>query len=65
MMLVLLREMDESIMIGKDIEIKVVGFRYDRRNRAKIVRLGINAPREVQVDRLEVHLDKKKKKERE
>lgn len=48
-MLVLSRQRDETIMIGDDIEITVVDIRGDK------VRLGINAPRHVQVHRKEVY----------
>lgn len=48
-MLVLSRLRDETIMIGDEIEITVVDIRGDK------VRLGINAPREVQVHRKEVY----------
>lgn len=48
-MLVLSRQRDETIMIGDEIEITVVDIRGDK------VRLGINAPREVQVHRKEVY----------
>lgn len=48
-MLVLSRQRDETIMIGDDIEITVVDIRGDK------VRLGISAPREVQVHRKEVY----------
>jgi carbon storage regulator len=48
-MLVLSRQRDETIMIGDDIEITVVDIRGDK------VRLGINAPRQVQVHRKEVY----------
>ena len=47
-MLVLSRQLDETIMVGDDIEIKVVGI--DRRQ----VRLGITAPLGVAVHRKEV-----------
>lgn len=47
-MLVLSRLRDEVIVIGDDIRITVVDVRGDK------VRLGIDAPREVRVDRLEV-----------
>ncbi|MEK7505010.1 MAG: carbon storage regulator CsrA [Patescibacteria group bacterium] len=50
-MLVLSRKRDESIMIGDDIEITVVDIRGDK------VRLGIAAPRPVQVHRKEVYED--------
>lgn len=48
-MLVLSRQRDETIMIGDDVEITVVDIRGDK------VRLGINAPRQVQVHRKEVY----------
>jgi len=48
-MLVLSRQRDETIMIGDEIEITVVDIRGDK------VRLGINAPRQVQVHRKEVY----------
>jgi carbon storage regulator len=48
-MLVLSRQRDETIMIGDEIEITVVDIRGDK------VRLGINAPRTIQVHRKEVY----------
>ncbi|MEM9414900.1 MAG: carbon storage regulator CsrA [Planctomycetota bacterium] len=48
-MLVLSRQRDETIMIGDEIEITVVDIRGDK------VRLGINAPRSIQVHRKEVY----------
>lgn len=48
-MLVLSRQRDETIMIGDDVEITVVDIRGDK------VRLGINAPRNIQVHRKEVY----------
>ena len=48
-MLVLSRTNDESIVIGNDITITVVAIRGDK------VRLGIDAPKEVSVHRLEVY----------
>jgi carbon storage regulator len=51
-MLVLTREVDESIMIGDNVEVIVLSIRLGR-NGVK-VRLGINAPPEVPVHRLEV-----------
>lgn len=48
-MLVLSRQRDETIMIGDEIEITVVDIRGDK------VRLGINAPKQVQVHRKEVY----------
>ena len=48
-MLVLSRQKDESIMIGDDVEITIVDVRGDK------VRLGITAPREIPVHRMEVY----------
>lgn len=47
-MLVLARHLNESIMIGDDIEIVVVSVQHDQ------VKLGIRAPRSVAVHRKEV-----------
>ena len=48
-MLVLSRQRDETIMIGDEVEITVVDNRGDK------VRLGITAPRHIQVHRKEVY----------
>ena len=48
-MLVLTRRVGESIVIAEDIRIAVVSIRGDR------VRIGIAAPADVRVDRLEIH----------
>ncbi len=48
-MLVLSRQRDETIMIGDEVEITIVDIRGDK------VRLGINAPRQVQVHRKEIY----------
>lgn len=50
-MLVLSRKTEESIMLGKDIEIKVLGIEDDR------VKIGISAPREVEIYRKEIYLE--------
>lgn len=47
-MLVLSRKVGESIMIGDDIKVKVIAVDGDQ------VKLGIDAPRSVKVDRQEV-----------
>ena len=47
-MLVLSRKLDEGIRIGDDISVKVLGVSGQQ------VRLGIDAPREVQIDRAEL-----------
>lgn len=51
-MLVLTRKTEQSIMIGDDVEIMVLGVSGDK------VRLGITAPREVEVFRKEVIADR-------
>jgi carbon storage regulator len=48
-MLVLSRQKDESIMIGDDVEVTIVDVRGDK------VRLGITAPKEIPVHRMEVY----------
>jgi len=48
-MLVLSRHIDESIMIGDDVELTIVDIRGDK------VRIGINAPSSVAVHRKEVY----------
>lgn len=57
MALVLTRHFNESIMVGDDVEIKVIEIRGDK------VRLGINAPKDVQVHRREVYLARKREAE--
>ena len=54
-MLVLTRHPGESIIIGGEIEVRVVDVQGSK------VCLGIIAPREVVVDRMEVHYDRKRK----
>ena len=49
-MLVLARAKNEVIMIGDDIRVVVVEVRHDGK-----VRLGIEAPKEIPVHRLEVY----------
>jgi carbon storage regulator len=48
-MLVLSRKVGEEIVIGDNIRLMVVSIQGDR------MRLGISAPKEVVVDRQEVH----------
>ena len=50
-MLVLTRRSQQSIMIGKDVVITVLEVRGDQ------VRIGVSAPREVEVHREEVFLE--------
>jgi carbon storage regulator len=49
-MLVLSRKINESIMIGDDVELVVIGVEGDT------VRLGIKAPKQVDIYRKEVYL---------
>ncbi len=48
-MLVLARKLNESIMIGDDIEVVVIDIKGDQ------VKLGIKAPRKVTVHRKEIY----------
>jgi len=48
-MLVLTRRLGETIVIKDDIAITVIGIKGER------IRLGITAPKEVTVDRQEIH----------
>ena len=48
-MLVLTRRIGESIVIAGNIQITIVSIRGDR------VRIGVAAPADVRVDRLEIH----------
>lgn len=52
-MLVLTRRLDESILIGDDIEIKIVQVRGS--GDQAVIRLGISAPKQVTVLRKEVY----------
>ena len=56
-MLVLSRKLNQSIMIGDDVEIVVVSVDRDQ------VKLGIKAPREIAVHRSEVYLEIKRANE--
>lgn len=50
-MLVLKRKIDESIMIGDDIEIKIISYDKDG------IRIGIEAPREMTIYRKEIYIE--------
>ena len=51
-MLILTRRPEESVCIGNNIRITVLGIKGNQ------VRIGIRAPKDVVVDREEVHLRK-------
>ncbi|QGH34052.1 carbon storage regulator CsrA [Gracilibacillus salitolerans] len=48
-MLVLTRKINEAIQIGDDIEVKVIAVDGDQ------IKLGINAPKDVEVHRKEIY----------
>jgi carbon storage regulator len=50
MMLVLTRKLQEAIKIGHDIEITILSVEGDQ------VKLGINAPKNVEIHRKEIYL---------
>ena len=50
-MLVLTRKAKQSIMIGDDIEVRVLGVAGDK------VRIGVGAPRDIAVFRKEIYLE--------
>lgn len=56
-MLILTRRMGETICIGHRIRVTVLGIKGNQ------VRLGIDAPPDITVDREEVHERKKREKE--
>lgn len=49
-MLILQRKAGESLLIGGNIEVKVLGY-----NEVSGVRIGVEAPKEIPVLRMEVH----------
>jgi len=64
-MLILTRERNESIVIdinGKLVEVFIVEIRFNRKGE-RVARLGFKAPDDVVIDRLEVHLAKKKERD--
>lgn len=48
-MLILTRKLGESIRIGDQVEVKIVAIEGDQ------IKLGINAPREIDIHRSEVY----------
>jgi carbon storage regulator len=57
-MLILTRRLHEAVMIGNEVKVQVLGFKGGQ------VRLGIEAPLNVEVDREEVRLRKQEDAER-
>lgn len=49
-MLVLTRKLGQSIQIGDNIEVKIVAIEGDQ------IKLGINAPRDIDIHRKEIYL---------
>lgn len=56
-MLILSREIGQTLVIADDIEITILNVR------GKQIRLGITAPRSIAVDRKEIYLRKKAERE--
>ncbi|HHV59494.1 MAG TPA: carbon storage regulator CsrA [Clostridiaceae bacterium] len=57
-MLILSRKKDQSIMIGDNIEVKIIDIQGDQ------VRLGINAPKNIAVHRKEIYYEIKEENKR-
>lgn len=57
-MLVLTRRLNEVIQIGADIEVKLLAIEGDQ------IKLGISAPKEIDVHRKEVYLDIQKENQK-
>lgn len=53
-MLVLTRRIGEALIVGDDVNITILGVKGNQ------VRLGINAPKNVSVDREEIYIKKKR-----
>lgn len=57
-MLILSRKKDESIIIDHKIEIKVIAIEEGK------IKLGISAPRDIEIHRKEVYIDIQKENEK-
>ncbi len=55
-MLILSRRVEETLMIGDDITVTILGIKGNQ------VRIGINAPKHISVDREEIWERKRKEK---
>jgi len=66
-MLMLTRQIGQSVMIGDNIRVNVVEIKYkhsdDPNEDKSYVRLGFEAPKEVKIDRNEVYLQKQAEKD--
>ena len=57
-MFVVTRKKDEKIVIGTNPQVTVT---FCKRNRDGSIRLGVDAPRDIPVDREEVYLERKRR----
>ncbi|WBH38958.1 Translational regulator CsrA [Pseudomonas aeruginosa] len=58
-MLILTRRVGETLMVGDDVTVKVLGVKGNQ------VRIGVNAPKEVAVHREEIYQRIQKEKDQE
>ena len=56
-MLILTRRIGETLMVGDDVTVTVLGVKGNQ------VRVGVNAPKEIAVNREEIHQRIQKEKE--